>query len=64
MLEVAERVAMEASNTRRRWYVATFRNEVEDLVDMEEVSEESRNEPQWLHGFKGSGGTQNNEYKL
>ena len=33
-------------------YAATFQNGVEELVDVGEVSEEDKNKPQWLFGFK------------
>ena len=51
--DVAERIAKEALDTRNKVfaafrYAATFHDRVEELVDVEEVSEEDKNKPMWL----------------
>ena len=54
---VAERVAKEAMDTRTMVHAAaTFHEGVEELVDMEEVSEERNNKPWWLFGFEQAEG--------
>ena len=58
---VAVRVAKEAMDTRTLVHAgtrtaATFHEGVEELVDMEEVSEERNNKPWWLFGFEQAEG--------
>ena len=57
--EVAERIAKDALDTRKTVcaairYAPTFHDEVEELVDVDEISVEDKNKPKWLFGLSGS----------
>ena len=58
---MAERIAANAFDIRKKVYAGirhavTFHDEVEELVDVEEISEEDKNKPKWLFGWKEAEG--------